>query len=81
MYMHVTVFKNFNHGSFKKIFLDTKRGGGEEEEGFLAFFWPKFTKNVTGEGDSTYIVECIFSCKSNSEKKFLGEGQNFKIWP
>jgi hypothetical protein len=25
------------------------RGGGEEE-GFLAFFWPKFTKNVTGEG-------------------------------
>jgi hypothetical protein len=22
-----------------------------EEGGFLAFFWPKFTKNVTGEGE------------------------------
>jgi hypothetical protein len=36
------------HESFKKIFLDTMRGGGEE--GFLAFFWSKFTKNVAGEG-------------------------------
>jgi hypothetical protein len=36
-----------NHESFKKIFLDIMRGGGE---GFLVFFWPKFTKNVTGEG-------------------------------
>jgi hypothetical protein len=87
-----------------------------EGGGFLAFFWPKFTKNVTGEGEgrgqnlkkrakftffvnlflrslysksyqniitstvsffnfnSTYIVECISSCKSNSEKKNLGGG-------
>jgi hypothetical protein len=85
----------------------------------LAFSWPKFTKNVTGEGEgrgqnlkkraqftffvnlfflrsfysksyqiitsmvsffnfnSTYIVECIFSCKSNSEKKILGGGAKF----
>jgi hypothetical protein len=36
-----------NHESFKKIFLDIMRGGGG---GVFGLFWPKFTKNVTGEG-------------------------------
>jgi hypothetical protein len=35
--------------SHSKKFFWTLCGG--EEEGILAFFWPKFTKNVTGEGE------------------------------
>jgi hypothetical protein len=34
-------------GHSKKFFWTLCGGGGG---GFLAFFWPKFTKNVTGEG-------------------------------
>jgi hypothetical protein len=41
--------KNFNKRArvIQKKFFGPYAGG--EEEGFLAFFWPKFTKNVTGE--------------------------------
>jgi hypothetical protein len=46
------VFSFDMHGSFKKFFLDTMRGGGGGVFGhFLAIFWPKFTKNVAGEGE------------------------------
>jgi hypothetical protein len=41
------------HESFKKIFLDTMRGG----EGFLTFFWSKFTKNVAGEGGGVKMLK------------------------
>jgi hypothetical protein len=41
--------KNFNKRArvIQKKFFGPYAGG--EEEGFLAIFWPKFTKNVTGE--------------------------------
>jgi hypothetical protein len=40
----------------RKNFFGHYAGGGGEE-GFLAFFWPKFTKNVAGEGGGGQNVE------------------------